>query len=277
MKRIPEDVCEKIIEEYKLGLSTVKVGKKYGVSYSFVYKLLKRRNTPIRSKSEAIRKYPTNDDYFSEIDTQDKAYILGMLYGDGCNMSYYDRGIHQVRLQLKYDDKEILEKIRDAIGTPRPIKEYTSNTGFGVLHSAILDITNKQQCIDLNRHGVVPQKTNILTYPETLNNMFLFHFLRGLSDSDGCIHDPGSRKYLAEICGTNSLMLSIQAKLEQYGVASKIYCGHSGAGFKPADVLCISGRDNFYRYMDNLYCDANLKMDRKYQRYLGFLELRKCS
>lgn len=274
MRRIPDNICEKIIKDYEAGQTMKEVGEKYGVSHAFISKMFKRRGVQARSRSEAIRRYPADDNFFNEINTQDKAYILGMLYGDGCNMSYYDRGVHQVRLQLKYDDREILEKVRDAIGTFRPIKECMSNTGFGVLHSAILDITNKQQCIDLCRHGVVPQKTNILTYPKTLDDNLLFHFLRGLSDSDGCIHDPIRRKYRADLYGTESLMLAIQKKLDECGIMSRIRRGHSGAGFKPAEILCISGKENFYKYLDNLYCDANLKMERKYRRYLGFLDLK---
>ena len=50
------------------------------------------------------RKYNVNDNYFDVIDNQNKAYILGFLYADGCN---YKNGYFKIDLQE--EDKNMLE------------------------------------------------------------------------------------------------------------------------------------------------------------------------
>ena len=70
--------------------------------YSFlsVAKLLNRDERSIRnylnsigyvakSQSELQRKYPIQEDLFDKIDTEEKAYVLGLLYADGYNNTTY--------------------------------------------------------------------------------------------------------------------------------------------------------------------------------------------
>ena len=49
------------------------------------------------------RKYDVDDAYFDIIDTQDKAYFLGLLYADGCN--YENQGV--IKIDIIQDDKEL--------------------------------------------------------------------------------------------------------------------------------------------------------------------------
>jgi len=58
-----------------------------------------------KSVSQAQRKYSLNENYFDEIDTSNKAYILGFLYADG----YNNRINNTVVLSLFKQDREILE------------------------------------------------------------------------------------------------------------------------------------------------------------------------
>lgn len=51
------------------------------------------------------RKYQVNDNFFNSIDNQDKAWLLGLLYADGC---VYDDGV--IKIDLTVSDRELLEK-----------------------------------------------------------------------------------------------------------------------------------------------------------------------
>ena len=51
--------------------------------------------------------YTFDTHFFDEINTQEKAYVLGFLFADGYN--YEKRGV--VSLSLQEKDKEILDKI----------------------------------------------------------------------------------------------------------------------------------------------------------------------
>lgn len=48
-----------------------------------------------------------NDSFFEKIDTEEKAYFLGLFYADGCN--YINGNASRVALSLQEDDKKILE------------------------------------------------------------------------------------------------------------------------------------------------------------------------
>ena len=54
-----------------------------------------------------MRKYKINEKFFSTIDTQEKAYVLGLLYADG-----YVNKLHTcITLALSEKDADILKKI----------------------------------------------------------------------------------------------------------------------------------------------------------------------
>ena len=65
-----------------------------------------------------MSKYEYNKDYFSKIDTSDKAYWLGFLYADGCiNRFYRGEKLKSMTLELGlcYRDKEHLEKFKNCL------------------------------------------------------------------------------------------------------------------------------------------------------------------
>ena len=98
---------QKIIDLYvNQNISTVQIGKQFGCSHKKIAKVLKSYNIPRTGASR--RKYYLNETFFDNIDTQDKAYILGFLYADGCN--YMPK--QTVSMSLQEADYAILERIR---------------------------------------------------------------------------------------------------------------------------------------------------------------------
>ena len=79
-----EEQEQQIIDMYlNQEISSVKIGKHFGCSHKPILKVLERHNIP-RTRV-GIRKYKLNEEYFDNIDTPNKAYILGFLYADGNN------------------------------------------------------------------------------------------------------------------------------------------------------------------------------------------------
>ena len=79
-----------IIEEYLNGSSLAALSRKYNISPYRIKNLLQKNNVSIRSRNEQNkyspqnqRKYFINDNYFDNIDCEDKAYLLGFLAADG--------------------------------------------------------------------------------------------------------------------------------------------------------------------------------------------------
>ena len=64
------------------------------------------------------RKYNFNQDYFENIDTDEKAYWLGFFFADGCitiNKKGDNKQYSQYKVQLTSIDREIIENFSKAI------------------------------------------------------------------------------------------------------------------------------------------------------------------
>jgi hypothetical protein len=78
MRKLSEEECNNICDDYLFGLSYNLLSKKYGISTWKVSNVLKTNN--IKSR---VRKYNCNEDFFEKIDSNIKAYWLGLLFADG--------------------------------------------------------------------------------------------------------------------------------------------------------------------------------------------------
>lgn len=65
---------QKIVELYKNGNSTIKIGKQMNCSSTTIRKILHRNNIKIKSNKEYRTTYSFNHNFFSSIDTEEKAY-----------------------------------------------------------------------------------------------------------------------------------------------------------------------------------------------------------
>ena len=111
--------------------------------------------------------------YFDEIDTPEKAYILGLLYTDGCRC---DRDMHyQIVLKLQDTDVDILYKMQECLQSNRPLKYIITEPKMfpnGKIYSPknqyALIIDNKQIATSLEKWGIIPNKTYTLKFPDFL-------------------------------------------------------------------------------------------------------------
>lgn len=127
-----------------------------------------------------------NENYFSEINSHEKAYILGFIYADGsvrCNSEHCTLEINQ-----NGERKDILEKIVKALESDIPIKEYVPNV-FSI------KFCSKQIAQDLVKLGAVPNKSLVLQFPteNIIPKEYMPSFILGCFDGDGCVWN-GKRK-----------------------------------------------------------------------------------
>ena len=128
------------------------------------------------------KKYELNENYFNMIDSHEKAYILGFIYADGYNREDL---LELVQIKSRLD---ILLKIRKALGSTHPIKEYTTD-------KYTLNIGSVKLCKDLTNLGAFRNKSLFLTFPNTLDPQYMCSFILGYFDGDGCVWD-GKRKIM---------------------------------------------------------------------------------
>ena len=186
----------------------------FPISQVAINSLLRRNGYVAKSASELKRKYPIQEDFFDVIDTQEKAYILGLLYADGYNNT--DR--NSINLSLKESDKEILDKITKLIQPSKPLRyinTYKARQKEGFENSQNqyrLVITNKHISQRLVELGCGKAKTHNLTFPteEQVPSCLIRHFVRGYFDGDGCI--SGAVKKV-DIVGTEKFLKTVQVIL----------------------------------------------------------------
>lgn len=149
-----------------------------------------------------MRKYILNENFFNEINTEERAYFLGLLYADG----YINENLHMVDLTLHKQDEEILHKfISSLYVNERPLKLIRTNYLRLVINSSkIVD--------DLKKHGCFQKKTFKLKFPQLSDDM-VKHFIRGYFDGDGCVTINDEKTLNISIVGTVDFLIEMQKYL----------------------------------------------------------------
>ena len=132
--------------------------------------------------------YKVNHEYFEEIDNEYKAYILGLIYADGCIWQPVGNRQLQLRINLQEEDGYILEKFATEAGG-RDVKttHYPSNVSKQWKKTSTVDIHSTKMCQTLIGYGCNIQKSRVgMTFPK-LDETLIPHFIRGFMDGDGSI------------------------------------------------------------------------------------------
>jgi len=225
--------------------------------------------------------YTLNEHYFDIIDSEDKAYFLGLLYADG----YNNTKRHQVFIGLIESDKKILEIFCKFLKTNKPLR--------------IIKCKNKQTlnrlCIEntylskyLESIGLIHNKSFDLLFPKWLKLSLYSHFIRGYFDGDGCItfgssirkNKDGTQRvknngipYKKHFCGTISI-----ASSNEFCDTLKFYIEnnfsiHCGINRKnKVSVLVIRGNKQIFKIMNWLYTGSTIYLERKYNKYLEYIK-----
>jgi hypothetical protein len=269
-KRLNKEEQSAVVDLYsKTNLSCTKIGEIYNVGYNAIVKILKKNQICIEI-GRGSRKYSCNSHYFDVIDTEEKAYFLGLLYADGCN----EENINRVRLSLQKSDAYMIEKFKIAINSDSPIS-ITERTKLNSNYSDIyhINIHDRYFSQHLKVLGLVPNKSKILKFPENgiiFENM-IKHFIRGFYDGNGSC-TVRTRKYGREGC------IGLTSASDFINEVSNILT--KNIGITPHIELVNTKNDNNVRkmsfagtkkafmFLNWLYTDATIYFERKYNKFL---------
>jgi hypothetical protein len=210
------------------------------------------------------RKYNLNESYFSKINSNEKAYIIGFIFADG--------GIYKNYLEfsLSINDVEILEFIKKELEYNGPMQNYILN-GKEYIR---LFVCSKNIVNDLKNIGITPNKTYESKKLPQIGNKYIFHFLRGFFDGDGSIYSSNYRKK-PEYCVNFSSNKSILEEIKKILSYNNISSGKIRRRYNNNDISCmieIKGNINIEKIYRLLYHNANFYLLRKYKRFMKFLE-----
>lgn len=217
-----------------------------------------------------MRKYHLNEDYFKNIDTEEKAYWLGFICADG-NISSTNRMTKSLRLRINLHekDKDMLIKFRDAIQSNYPIRHFVSNKGVEGLESpqVKIEVNSNKLGDSLLNLGLTFNKTYSLDMPK-INDCFKRHFIRGYFDGDGSISYSKRKKYegfrysFEIVGGSYKIIHNMCEFMNQSGIDVSIYTRKGKVNdtyrLMSGSLTTIKNIESFF------YDDAHIFMNRKY-------------
>ncbi len=264
---------EKILTLYNENILNKDIANLIGVSKATIGNFLKTKN--LYSKYSTPRKYSLNESFFDEIDTEEKAYFLGFLYADGYNLEKKGR----ISMNLKENDKEILEKFSRIIESDRPLT-FIDVVSYKkrVLNSSNqykITINSKHMSLMLKALGCMQTKSLILKFPteEQVPSYLLRHFLRGYSDGDGWIGDQSLC-----IVGTEDFCNSLGEKVKKDLNINFYIRKREKEKNTTTRMFYISGRRQLMIFLNYIYNDSTIYLQRKYDIWeKNKLWKRKCS
>lgn len=124
--------------------------------------------------------------YFETIDTQQKAYFVGFIAGDGYIRHSPEHHKYHVSLHLHLKDRIVLETLKAEANIRANIYDQIRLTSRGTMsYSGKLEYSGKDVVADLGKYNLYPKKS--FTLPAFLYTLGEFDLegLLGLSDADG--------------------------------------------------------------------------------------------
>lgn len=250
---------KKEVLDYYYEHGTEETEKKYGVPQNTQSRWRRELNLSPRDNSASYRKYSLDESVFEVIDTEGKAYVLGLIQTDG---NIFE---NVLSIELHRSDVEILEKVKEVFGTNRPLyhtlhfdKRYDHYT-----QGIKLQITSSKLCKDLEKFGIVPRKSLVLSVNTSLlldENMER-HFWRGSVDGDGSLfvrREKSASYETLDYYGTKNMCEKFITHVEsKLGIRGSIYPHHSvyRATFQRSQEAIRVSRF--------LYTDCSLYLSRK--------------
>jgi len=258
-----EEYLSKYNEAKKLVLnkkySLTKASKQVGIDRGSLSRSLKEEGYTVINYQNMTK---FNEHVFDKIDTEEKAYWLGFLYADGS--VDYKKNI--IELSLKSSDIHHLEKFRDFLGFDKNKHIYQDNIRCRIM------FRNKyvKQC--LINLGCTPRKSLTICFPslEQVPKYLHRHFIRGYIDGDGSVmintqHTAGR----LSILGTQNMLEHI---VQATGWRRSKISNHHGE-----NVFSIEWSGYYVSgYLDYLYENASIYLDRKYDKYLQIKKITNC-
>lgn len=245
--------CERLKEEFKkISKTTVR---------RIVREVIEEHHLPERDNSDSYRTYTLNKNYFSKIDSEDKAYFLGFIATDGC--------VHKNTVSIELDAKDgyILDLFSKYVGSNKPVSRQRrtgkhENGDKYEFDTAKITLFSREMVNDLLKYGITPAKSktldvNLTQVPEEFHR----HFWRGAVDGDGALYKTQFSQNYLSFGGTQTM-----AKSFSQFVRSTTGLNKEPHFNKIWHVVTSSIADNTL-IGDVLYKDATLFLERKYCVY----------
>lgn len=205
------------------------------------------------------RAYNFDEKFFQKINSEGKAYLLGLIFSDGSIGK-------DNTLTISSKDQQLIKISQKLLKTNKPIYHYQNNF-FLILKNSNLYQT-------LKNRGVLERKSwKEYSLPSISKNLW-WHFLRGIFDGDGSfyIDDRGKWKYLCASfsCGSRKFLKEIKERLEKQNIKTQNIRFDRKPNNKGSWQLRITTKESIKKFTNHLYKNSNYFLHRKYKIVKNF-------
>lgn len=260
-----EEDVKNIIELYNQGktaLAIAKENKNYKIA---TIERILRKNVKVRNNHIKHKFLDLN--FWEDINTEHKAYILGLIFADGWV------GKNTVDISLSKNDKKLLQDISYFLYG----KDLTHDRKRKNLHFKKYNISEKQYtnlCLGNKNtvnifkiYGCLPKKSLIVNFNDYLFNKLKYngmlnHFIRGYFDGDGCAflakNIRGSR---IEMIGARPFLEKISNYFAEIGI--DFYFNKYKAN-ENIMYLIVLRQSSVIKLIDLFYQNSSIYLERKF-------------
>lgn len=265
-KVISEKFKDDLIEYYlSKPMKVDDVCRKFDVSLPTFYKILKSRGVETYTK-QSLYNQGVKEDFFEIIDSEVKAYFLGLLLADG----FVYRNLRELEdtfligLMLSEKDFYMVERFKSEINIRRKIV-VDKRDGSGCI-----SLTSNKMASDLAKFGVTENKTEHAYLPILEDKNLMRHMIRGIIDGDGFINSYISNRrnelFRIGVCGTYATVKGLNDYLvDELDVFDRVVT-------KTENIYMVdwASRRDFESICNYLYDDATIYLKRKKDKFDEF-------
>lgn len=216
-----------------------------------------------------------------EIDTQEKAYLLGFMYGDGTITTYAEKTGRMrflTKISINDFDTDLILTLKEMFPFFNvgdfDYSIYGKNTGRQISISK----SSKELYEDLMSNGLFPRKSyenkEMLKIP-SIDNSLLPHFIRGFFDADGSVYSQKNRPNLIriEFCSVSkSFIYGLDSYLRSININSweVTPVPPKNKGKQITYKITFVKTSETMKLISYMYDSSTISMDRKANKCLGY-------
>lgn len=251
-------------------ISIINCAKKFKIGKNTLYNYLKENNS-IKNDKNYQKDITYDKNFFDSIDSEEKAYWLGFIMADGYTKLDKNNNPAQTTIEISKKDINLLDAFKKSIKSNYIIRERSRTTVTGKISEVCsITISSHHLTKQLVSYGVVPNKTYIGFINEEIfgdNEELIFHYLRGYSDGDGTINKNKGNYVFKLVIRSKSILNTITNWIKKYcNIDPKITI------WENTYRLSIQNKKDYFIFLEKLYKNANIYLDRKYQNYLSHID-----
>jgi hypothetical protein len=237
--------------------SIIETAKALQLPYKKVHNYLVNHTSYVSKRKKPVKTSTYNKDYFTTIDSADKAYFAGLIKADG----YIDKARNRVAIRLQEKDIELLEKFCDVLGFSHSRLNRISPRRDGQSTHVEFSLTNEQLVSPLLD---IKSKEFLIKVPDE----FAFDFIRGYFDGDGSISYRNLKKlhFAISIMGSPNDSSMLEYIMDKIPGFTKIYMDKRSS----LPFIQSQNQQTIRTFRDLIYNKCTLYLTRKKTKFDQF-------